>query len=514
MATNETPEKRSGGLFINQLEPICAPATATGGAVAIVRVSGKGLADIVANIFQTATAKPLIQTASGHARFGHITDEDGQMVDECLVTLFRAPHSYTGEDCAEISLHGSAYIVSETLRLLCKHGCRMAEPGEFTQRAYLNGKMDLSQAEAVADLIASSSKAAHDVAINQLRGHFSDELTRLREGLQRLAALLELELDFDEHETDEFADRTELFALAQQAANRVKALAQSYDTGQALKNGVPVAIVGKTNVGKSTLLNRLLKDERAIVSDTHGTTRDTVEDTVLLNGVPFRFIDTAGLRHTDDNVERIGIERTYKAIAGARVVIHVFDETPTPEERNEIKRLAPDKGLVSVRNKADLLHDPGHQDQQDDHLFTESHDQDLQDGFQPSNVIKISAKHDTDLKPLEEAIFAAAHLDALAESDTIVTSARHRDALLRAHDALLRVTAALKPSTATLNSNTANLNPTTTNRNPNSKITSFPPDLIAEDLRLAIARLAEITGHAITPETTLRHIFSHFCVGK
>lgn len=474
MAANETTQERRGRLFIDQLDPICAPATAIGGAIAIVRISGKGSISIADHIFHPTGGKSLDESPAQSVRFGHLKTDKDNILDECLATIFRAPHSYTGEDSVELSLHGSPYIVSETLRLLCSNGCRMAEPGEFTKRAFLAGKLDLSQAEAVADLISASSQASHRVAINQLRGHFSSELSLLRDELLRLSALLELELDFDDHETTEFADRTELLTLAIKTDQRVTELARSYDTGQALKQGIPVAIVGKTNVGKSTLLNRLLRDDRAIVSNTHGTTRDTIEDTIQLHGTLFRFIDTAGLRHTDDTVERIGIERTYEAIARAQIVVYVFDKEPAPKELAEMQKRIQGKATIYVRNKTDLQPTTVYQN--------------VLNVSNATAFLSISAKSDKDLSPLEEAIYTAAGLETLNESGTIVTSARHRDALLRAHDALFRVTSGLQNGTS--------------------------GDLLAEDLRLAIAHLAEITGHSLTPEATLHHIFEHFCVGK
>ena len=259
-----------------------------------------------------------------------------QVIDEVMVSVFKAPRSYTGEDAVEISCHGSRYILNKVLELLIQNGCRMANPGEFTQRAYLNGKMDLSQAEAVADLIASTNKATHQMAMNQLRGNFSGELAQLREQLLKLTSLLELELDFSDHEDLEFANRDELLELTKKIDNRITSLAHSFETGQVIKQGIPVAIVGKTNVGKSTLLNQLLKDDRAIVSNYHGTTRDTIEDTIDINGITFRFIDTAGIRQTVDEIEQIGIKRTYQAIDKARIVLWMIDSEPSTKEIEEI----------------------------------------------------------------------------------------------------------------------------------------------------------------------------------
>lgn len=403
-------------------------------------------------------------------------DAEGSIppLDNALVTLFRAPNSYTGEDCAEISCHGSRYILNKVLELLVQQGARLADPGEFTQRAFLNGKLDLSQAEAVADLIASTNRATHDLAMNQLRGGISSELNRLREQLLRLTSLLELELDFSDHEELEFADRTELLNLAETIDERVRHLARSFETGQALKKGIPVAIVGKTNVGKSTLLNTLLRDDRAIVSDVHGTTRDTIEDTMDLHGITFRFIDTAGLRETDDVVEQIGIERTYKSIEKASIVIWLTDERPTKREIDEMQELTRGKELLLVRNKIDVAPPPSNSNN---------------DNVLPlPSLFLISAKLGRGIEQLEEAIFQAAHLPKINSSDIIVTSARHYEALLRAHDSLNRVLDGLH--------------------------SALPTDLIAEDLRLTLSQLAEITGGAITPQETLNNIFSHFCVGK
>ena len=285
---------------------ICALATAPGGALGIIRISGPQSLEILSRIF----SRNLTDAQPNTIQYGHIKDGE-KIIDEVLVSVFRAPHSYTGEDSAEISCHGSRYILNKVIELLIQNGCRMAQPGEFTQRAFLNGKMDLSQAEAVADLIASGNKVTHQIAMSQLRGNVSSELSRLREQLLKLTSLLELELDFSDHEDLEFADRSELLEIANKINNRITTLTHSFETGQALKNGIPVALAGKTNVGKSTLLNKLLRDDRAIVSSVHGTTRDTIEDTIDLNGITFRFIDTAGIRQTTDEVEQIGINRTY-----------------------------------------------------------------------------------------------------------------------------------------------------------------------------------------------------------
>ena len=445
-------------------ENICALATATGGALGIIRVSGSQSLDIVSRIF----SKDISQAEGYSLHYGNILADDGSTIDEVLVTVFRAPHSYTGEDSVEISCHGSRYIINEVLERLLEQGCRMANPGEFTQRAYINGKMDLSQAEAVADLIASTNKATHRLALSQLRGKFSTELAQLRDQLLKLTSLLELELDFSDHEELEFADRTELLSLAQHIDAHISTLIKSFETGQALKQGIPVAIVGKTNVGKSTILNRLLKDDRAIVSDVHGTTRDTIEDTMDLNGVTFRFIDTAGIRQTSDQVELIGIERTYQAIEKARIILWVIDEQPTEEEIADMHDRCLDKQLLIIKNKAD----------KDTSNLTP----------QISNLICLSAKYDADLSQLEDAIYQAANIPDISENDIIVTNARHYDALVKAQSALNRVIEGM-----------------------NQQLSG---DLLAEDLRQVLSHLAEITGGTITPNEVLQNIFSHFCVGK
>ena len=449
-------------------DTICALATSVGGAIAVIRISGKDTFEILNRIF----SKDILHVQPNTIHFGRIfapsiPASQIEIVDEVLVSIFHAPHSYTGEDSAEISCHASAYIVKRIIELLIQNGCRQAQPGEFTQRAFLNGKMDLSQAEAVADLIAASNQATHKIALSQLRGDFSSELSQLREQLLKLTSLLELELDFSDHEDLEFADRTELLELAQTIDSRITRLAQSFETGQALKTGIPVAIVGKTNVGKSTLLNRLLKDDRAIVSDVHGTTRDTVEDTMTLNGVSFRIIDTAGIRQTSDTVERIGIDRTYQTIEKARIVLWVIDEIPTDSERADILGHSSGKALITVWNKADKNPFPA--------------DSEL-------DAIVMSAKNDDNITPLERAIYSAANIPELSENDVIVTSARHYEALSHAHQNLERVLSGLR--------------------------SSLSGDLLAEDLRLVLSDLSEITGGQITPQETLNNIFSHFCVGK
>ena len=456
---------------MNINETICALATAPGGALGIIRISGPQALEILSHIF----SKDLSEAEANTIHYGYIKD-DTEIVDECMVSMFRAPHSYTGEDCVEISCHGSRYILNKVLELLIQNGCRMAEPGEYTQRAYLNGKMDLSQAEAVADLIASSNKATHDIALNQLRGHFSSELANLRGQLLKLTSLLELELDFSDHEDLEFADRSELLDIANKIDNRITSLAHSFETGQVLKSGIPVAIVGKTNVGKSTLLNRLLHDDRAIVSSMHGTTRDTIEDTIDINGVTFRFIDTAGIRQTTDEVEQIGIQRTYAAIDKARIILWIIDSNPAAEDIHEMLERTKDKSLIIIRNKIDIAQ------LSDDAASTLPALKDM-------TVINISAKHGSNINLLESAIFKSADIPELTEQDIIVTSARQYHSLTKAHDNLSRVLSGLE--------------------------SDLSGDLISEDLRLVLDDLADITGQGrIVTDEVLGNIFKNFCVGK
>ena len=446
------------------VDTICALATAPGGAIGIVRVSGNETLEILSRVF----TKDLTNAQPNTIHYGHIKNGE-ETIDEVLVSVFRAPHSYTGEESAEISCHGSRYILNKVLALLIANGCRQAGPGEFTQRAYLNGKMDLSQAEAVADLIASTNQATRQIAMSQLRGHFSSKLAQLREQLLKLTSLLELELDFSDHEDLEFADRSEMMDLTKTIDNHVTHLAKSFETGQALKQGIPVAIVGKTNVGKSTLLNRVLKDARGIVSDVHGTTRDTFEASIDINGITFRFIDTAGIRQTQDEVEQIGITRTYAAIDKARIVLWLIDAEPSTEEINDIIQRTENKKLIIIKNKADKA------DNNSYNLLNRP-------------FITISAKFGTGIEELEQAIYEAANIPALTENDIIVTNARHYDALVRAHDSIQRVIDGLQMQ--------------------------LSGDLLSEDLRQALDTLAEITGGQITPNEVLGNIFKNFCVGK
>lgn len=453
---------------------ICAIATAPGGAIGIIRISGSEALTIADRIFRPVGYNaPLADRKPYTLAFGNIVNAENEVVDEVLVSIFHAPHSYTGENSVEISCHGSAYILQQVMFLLTQNGCIPAGPGEFTQRAFLNGKMDLSQAEAVADLISATNKATHDMALSQLKGHFSNELSDLRAHLLKLTSLLELELDFSDHEELEFADRSELYTLACDIHQRLASLARSFEVGNALKNGIPVAIVGKTNVGKSTLLNHLLHEEKAIVSDVHGTTRDFIEDTTIINGIQFRFVDTAGIRSTDDVVENIGIERTYQKLQEAKIVLWLIDQQPTEAEIEDIKERVADKKLIIVRNKIDKS--TAHS------TFNIQHS--------TFTTVDISAKYGTNIPVLEQLIVEAADIPQLSEGDIVITSARHYSALLLADESLQRVI--------------------------DSMNLGLSGDLLAEDLRIVIDHLAEITGEErITPQETLQNIFTHFCIGK
>ncbi len=379
-------------------DTICALATAPGGALGIIRISGPLSFSVVSAICSVCFDPVEANTV----HFTRLTDGT-DVIDEAMVSVFKAPHSYTGEDSVEISCHGSRYILNKVLELLVQHGCRMAGPGEYTQRAYLNGKMDLSQAEAVADLIASTNRATHHLAMSQLRGGISSELATMREQLLKLTSLLELELDFSDHEDLEFADRSELLELAKTIDSHITHLAETFQTGNALKNGIPVAIIGAPNVGKSTLLNALLGEERAIVSDIQGTTRDAIEDTILLGGISFRFIDTAGIRHTDDQIESLGIERSKAAALRARIIL-LMTEPGVPYPDIETRD---GQTVIRIENKTSTF----------------------------------QAKHGVGLEALKHQLIDAA--PKTSDSDVIITNARHYDALLRAHEALQRVLAGL-----------------------------------------------------------------------
>lgn len=459
-------------------DTICAIATAPGGAIGIIRVSGADAIAITDRIFTPLNGKSLAERAPYTLAFGQITAPDGTVVDEVLVSLFRAPHSYTGEDSVEISCHGSSYILQQVMQLLIQNGCRAAGPGEYTQRAFLNGKMDLSQAEAVADLIASTSAATHRMAMNQMRGGFSKELTTLREKLLHLTSLMELELDFSDHEELEFADRSELEAIASQIEGVISHLADTFSVGNALKNGVPVAIVGETNAGKSTLLNVLLNEERAIVSDIHGTTRDVIEDTVIMDGITFRFIDTAGIRDTVDTIESLGIERSFQKLDQADIVLWVVDATHAGEQYRQLsEKILPrckNKHVIVILNKADLVPD----------ISSVL----LADLPEEIRVMSLSAKHKDGLSELRKQLIAFASLPDLSQTDIVVSNVRHYEALVRALESIHRVQEGLSMY--------------------------LSGDFISQDLRECLHHLGEIVGGSIETDEVLGNIFKNFCIGK
>lgn len=463
-------------------ETICAIATATGGAIGIIRVSGPDAINITDKIFtpKGKNKSPLKEREAYTITFGEIKNADDETVDEVLVGIFREPHSYTGENSVEISCHGSTYILQQVMQLLTDNGCRPAGPGEFTQRAFINGKMDLSQAEAVADLIASSSEATHRMAMNQMRGGFSRELSTLRDKLLHLTSLMELELDFSDHEELEFADRSELKDIACQIEQVISRLTSSFNTGNAIKNGIPVAIIGETNAGKSTLLNALLNEERAIVSDIHGTTRDVIEDTMNIDGTVFRFIDTAGIRETEDKIENLGIERTFRKLSQAEIVLLVIDATqqhPQLEELSgKIMPLCRNKQLIIVYNKSDLPRS----------IASNNMDKSV---FPPTTKsISISAKHNTNIEKLKQLLLSSSNIPIIKQNDVIISNVRHYNALSRALISIHRVQEGLD--------------------------TGLPGDLISQDLRETLSHLSEIVGEKITTNEVLCNIFKHFCIGK
>ena len=470
---------------MNLKNTICAIATAPGGAIGIIRVSGNDSIRIADRIFQPKgkDKSPLTERKAYTLTFGNITDaENGnEIVDEVLVSIFRAPHSYTGEDSVEISCHGSRYIMQRIMQLMISAGCRAAGPGEYTQRAFLNGKMDLSQAEAVADLIAADSTAAHRIAMNQMRGGFSSELDRLRSELLHLTSLMELELDFSDHEELEFADRGELSAVAAKISDTIMQLSDSFKVGNAIKNGVPVAIVGETNAGKSTLLNLLLGEERAIVSDIHGTTRDTIEDTAEIGGISFRFIDTAGIRDTEDRIESIGIERTMKKISQADIILMVIDPTaPTDQYTDLAPKILPlceGKTVIVVVNKSDIT------------AAASSSIIDSGDTYNHLNIkqIHISAKTGDGTDELRSLLCSCSGVDTAADG-VIISNLRHLSALQSALADIHRVISGLA--------------------------SGLPSDLISQDLRSCLYHLGEITGGEIQTDEVLGNIFKHFCIGK
>lgn len=472
---------------------ICAVSTASGGAIGVVRVSGSQAISITEYIFRAVNGKPLSERKASSLTFGHIVDENNNVVDEVLVSLFRAPHSYTGEDATEISCHGSSYILQRVVQLLLAAGCEAAAPGEFTQRAFLNGKMDLSQAEAVADVIVSTTAASHQVAMSQMRGDFSKQLGALREQLVHLTSLLELELDFSDHEDLEFADRSALDAIAAQIESVTQRLADSFATGNVLKNGLPVAIVGSTNSGKSTLLNALLHDDRAIVSDVHGTTRDVIEDTFTLGGTLFRFIDTAGLRSTEDVVEQMGIARSRQKLEEAKIVLFVVDSTQVASQMEalgtEILEAMNGRPLVVLFNKADLLEEKAMNDLLTQPLAQWISGVSLSSQQEPPIVkLSISAKEGLGLDTLTDTLVGLAQENTTSAGDIIVTNARHYAALTAALADIRRVRQGLS--------------------------THLSGDFVAQDLRECLFHLAEITGGAVTTDEVLGTIFKNFCVGK
>ena len=462
------------------MRAICAISTAYGtGGIAVIRVSGEGCIAIVDTLFHGRTSLHEAQANTVH--FGRIA-RDGEVLDEVLCSVYRAPHSFTGEDTVEIACHGSLFIQQEMLRWLIDGGCSAAEPGEYTRRAFMNGKMDLAQAEAVADLIASQSKAEKDLAMSQLRGSVSTELSRLRERLLHFTSLIELELDFADHEELEFADRTELNDLAAEIETKLASLMASFRTGNAIRNGIPVAIIGAPNVGKSTLLNALLGEQRAIVSDIQGTTRDTIEDTVVIDGILFRLIDTAGLRETEDELENMGIERSRQAIERAQIIVHVHELINGGSEQSSIDATASRlqqscndelingemvKGtVIEVVNKADLIKDEGMNGLRDERIF-------------------ISAKKG-DIEPLKREMVRKAK-ESMQTSAVMLSNARHYEAVSRAHEAIVRVQDGL--------------------------VAGLSGELLSMDLQDCLGSLGEVTGQ-ITNAEVLSNIFSKFCIGK
>ncbi len=469
--------------MLNLEDTICAPATVPGtGAIAVVRMSGKESFAIADKVI-VCKGGTISSTDGYRLRYGVLLDADGSELDTVLVSVFKAPHSYTGEDSVEISCHSSKYIVERLLQRLVDRGARAAEPGEFTQRAFVNGKMDLAQAEAVADVISAQSEAAHRVAFSQLKGGFSKELKDLRDELLKMTSLLELELDFSEEDV-EFASRGELTSLLDDAIRHIHSLTDSFRYGNALRNGIPVAIVGAVNAGKSTLLNALLCDDRAIVSDIAGTTRDTIEETMTIGGVLFRFIDTAGLRETSDEVEKIGISRSYKKMEEAAIILALLDVTASEEENDASisdivsKMDVRTQKLVVLLNKVDIL---------GDNINVSLINNSVSNPDEKVVKLYISAKTGFGLDELKRLLSDTQKSQALDSDQTIVTNLRHYQALMGACASLESVRSSLS-----------------------AKLT---PDLLAEDLRTALHHLGSITGE-ITTDEVLGDIFSHFCIGK
>ena len=461
-------------------DTICAIATAQGGAIGTIRVSGKDAIHITQKIFQPFNKNKTLDTQDPYTlTFGKIMDGN-EILDEVLVSLFKNPHSYTGEDSTEITCHGSQYILQKVMELLIQNGCRTANPGEFTQRAFLNGKMDLSQAEAVADLIASTSAATHRIALSQMRGGFSKELAELRNQLLHITSMVELELDFSEEDV-EFANRDELRSLADKIERIIAKLTHSFSVGNAIKNGVPVAIIGETNAGKSTLLNTLLNEEKAIVSNIHGTTRDVIEDTINIGGITFRFIDTAGIRETHDTIESLGIERTFQKLDQADIVLWVI-ETEVAQEQlktlsEQIIPRAEDKELILVFNKSEIASETTRKNLKV--LLAEEY---------PSiDYLFISAKEKLGIDELESKLLASANLPSVSQNDIIVTNVRHYEALTKALEAIHRVQDGLD--------------------------LQISGDFLSQDIRDCIFHLNDIAGE-VTNDMVLHNIFRNFCIGK
>lgn len=460
-------------------DSIVALATPSGaGAIAIIRISGEDAITIGNSVFRSIKNKDLTQQKTHTLHLGHIVD-DTKTLDEVLVSIFKGPHSYTGENTVEISCHGSTYIQQQIIQLLLRKGCRMANAGEFTLRAFLNGKLDLSQAEAVADLISSDNEASHQIAMQQMRGGFSNEIAKLREELLNFASLIELELDFAEEDV-EFADRTQFHELLNRIEFVLKRLIDSFAVGNVIKNGIPVAIVGEPNVGKSTLLNALLNEERAIVSEIAGTTRDTIEDELVIGGIGFRFIDTAGIRETEDVVESIGIKKTFEKIEQAQVVIYLLDSSllmadgsfkQIQIELEKIKNQFPLKPLVIIGNKADKL--------------SEKEISNLKS--QIPNILMLSAKENIGVEDLKNQLLSFVNTGALRNNETIVTNTRHYDSLLKALDEIQKVKHGLQ--------------------------IELSSDLMALDIREALYHFGMITGQ-VTNDELLGNIFANFCIGK